>query len=822
MTSQSNIKSADTGKEAAYSSPYEQASETYAGQGYHPITLAPDSKKPSYLTPDETWADSAWSRYRHAPATAAERRRLGRQRDRDGYGAGIGICLGTPAGNAPDGRPCVTAALDVDPAAGCDHEAELMAAINAAIPGVWSKKGAKGGTFLVRVPASETEVGFDYVAPGGSKVQLLLNAQTVMPPSIHPDTGKAYFRLGDATRQNADALPIVELTALDALLGRFGYVRSIRAGNALGDAQEQAARVDIALGDEREGLIASLAGAAGDLGGLWLEGAATAFMQTPTKAKAGQKGKERDRSGSGLRLELARQMARAGYSGLEFQTAVLEWDHATGRLIVTGRDIHRAWGSAGLPVLADLREAAAAERASTGAGNFGAVEDADDLATPEARAVLDPAMAAYALKYPKVIEGKEVRIARRHTLSDGSTEVDLIVPSKFRDFVPADYVEVPTAGGGTKRVHLADLYMKADVHLLRGRQFAPGLEQIDCPDHLNSWTGWGLKPSNAGSCEAFKAHLLQRVCGGNAEYFGYLWAWMAQMFQFPRVKPGVAVVIQGGKGSGKTLVGTVLGRLIGRKHYLLVKDRDQVLGKFNAPQADALLLQLEECLWAPDGQAAGVLKSLITETFMQVERKGVDAVTVPSYLRIMMTSNEAFVVPATEDERRFLVLRMTNENIVGATVDTMMGELNAGGYARLLFELLATDLSGFNSMRPPATEALAEQVKHNRSTVEEWWADEIDDGGLWRLGLGIDAPEVRADGALVIRAGVLKARYVKWRQASGLRGMNNATWAAALEKLGFIRLVRNSGNLWIIPARPGWIPEAADNPAEQAFACVAA
>ena len=63
--------------------------------------------------------------------------------------------------------------------------------------------------------------------------------------------------------------------------------------------------------------------------------------------------------------------------------------------------------------------------------------------------------------------------------------------------------------------------------------------------------------------------------------------------------------------------------------------------------------QAEEAVWAGDRSAQGVLKSLITEPEMLVERKGVDPVKMRNLMRVMFTSNEDWVVPAALDDRRF-------------------------------------------------------------------------------------------------------------------------------------------------------------------------
>jgi hypothetical protein len=59
----------------------------------------------------------------------------------------------------------------------------------------------------------------------------------------------------------------------------------------------------------------------------------------------------------------------------------------------------------------------------------------------------------------------------------------------------------------------------------------------------------------------------------------YLKSWFAHMIQRPEEKPGVAVVLIGGEGTGKDAVGRLVGSLM-KPYYVVVNDPDQWLGKF--------------------------------------------------------------------------------------------------------------------------------------------------------------------------------------------------------------------------------------------------
>jgi energy-coupling factor transporter ATP-binding protein EcfA2 len=136
--------------------------------------------------------------------------------------------------------------------------------------------------------------------------------------------------------------------------------------------------------------------------------------------------------------------------------------------------------------------------------------------------------------------------------------------------------------------------------------------------------------------------------------------WLAQLFQRPDSKPGSTVVITGEKGTGKSTLFDYVNQLLGR-HGITVSQRKQIVGQFNGHLATTLLMVCEEAFWAADPQAEGVLKDMITNKSVLIEKKGYDPIQSMNYTRLALISNSEWVVPASlKDERRFFVLRCSN------------------------------------------------------------------------------------------------------------------------------------------------------------------
>src|SRR4051794_32425817 len=118
--------------------------------------------------------------------------------------------------------------------------------------------------------------------------------------------------------------------------------------------------------------------------------------------------------------------------------------------------------------------------------------------------------------------------------------------------------------------------------------------------------------------------------------------------------------MKGGEGCGKGTLGHVLRRIAG-PHGFYVSSQRGVVGNFNAHLADRLLLFADEAFFAGDKQHEGVLKALVTEKKIMIERKGIDPIQQESYLRIVMATNNDWAVPAGVEARRWFVLDVPNK-----------------------------------------------------------------------------------------------------------------------------------------------------------------
>lgn len=251
----------------------------------------------------------------------------------------------------------------------------------------------------------------------------------------------------------------------------------------------------------------------------------------------------------------------------------------------------------------------------------------------------------------------------------------------------------------------------------------------DVPGAYNLWEGFAYE-ARPGNCQMILDHAREIICDGDTKAFDYLMGWMATAVQHPAQPGQAAVVMRGRQGTGKGVFANAFGALFGR-HYLYVSNSNHLFGQFNGHLEDCLVLFADEAFWAGNKKHEGMLKSLITESTIISERKNKDAVLGQNYIKLLMASNEDWVVPASHDDRRFLVLDVS----VDRTQDTayfgrLQDQLDSGGYEALLHHLMTFDISEFNIRKVPGTSALREQMVRSFSPEAEWWYGKLVDGRL--------------------------------------------------------------------------------------------
>ena len=225
-----------------------------------------------------------------------------------------------------------------------------------------------------------------------------------------------------------------------------------------------------------------------------------------------------------------------------------------------------------------------------------------------------------------------------------------------------------------------------------------------------------------------------------------------------------------------------------RDHALHITHSKHLVGNFNAHLLDALFLFLDEAYWAGDKQGEGTLKALITERTLMIEPKGVDSFQMPNRLKILMASNNDWVVPASADERRYFVLDVPDTRKGDKAYFTALASAVEGDeLAAFLDYLLKLDLSGFDHRNPPHTEGLNKQKVIGGDSLQKFWMDCLTTATIVNAEIDDDWPES-------VRCADLHSAYTEHAHAHGDRHPLTAEQLAIrLRKLcpgGKLRVIR--------------------------------
>jgi hypothetical protein len=264
----------------------------------------------------------------------------------------------------------------------------------------------------------------------------------------------------------------------------------------------------------------------------------------------------------------------------------------------------------------------------------------------------------------------------------------------------------------------------------QGIVFRPDTRERDVEGYYNLFRGFAIEPK-PGDWSLFQNHIREVIACGDDRIFKYIMAWMAQLVQQPGgQRPGTAIVLRGKQGTGKGCFVTQFGAIFGC-HFLHITNQNQLTGRFNSHQKNALLVFCDEGFWAGDKAAEGVLKGMITEEQILVEPKGKDAFAVKNHIRLIVASNNDWVVPAGLEERRFLVLDVGDKHMQDRPYfDKIFAQMDNGGRDAMLHDLRQHDFSGVNLRAIPRTEALMDQIVSSMSPVRKFWYERLSQGSL--------------------------------------------------------------------------------------------
>ncbi|MCA0929754.1 primase-helicase family protein [Ruegeria profundi] len=331
-------------------------------------------------------------------------------------------------------------------------------------------------------------------------------------------------------------------------------------------------------------------------------------------------------------------------------------------------------------------------------------------------------------RYAVVTVGNKVRIAEMVKDPDlGITRVRFYDPASFKLKYSHKMVELISMGPDDPNfLPWGEFWLNnMDRAQFEGVTFDPANRRND---QLNLWQGFAARPIK-GNLDPFLNFVETIICSGDQIASEFILSYFAHMVQRPWELPESAIVLLGGQGVGKSFFVRQMGSLL-PDHFVHLTQVSHLVGSFNSHLAQAVVIFGDEGSFATK-RASAVLKGRITEPTYMMEQKGIDALPMRNYARVIVASNDPHVIHAQGDERRFCVLEVSNQK-QGDT--KYFGDLWQfmldGGRDALMHFLKTREISDFDPRTPPKTKALAEQKILSMSDIEKWFFEVLHRGDL--------------------------------------------------------------------------------------------
>jgi hypothetical protein len=208
--------------------------------------------------------------------------------------------------------------------------------------------------------------------------------------------------------------------------------------------------------------------------------------------------------------------------------------------------------------------------------------------------------------------------------------------------------------------------------------------------------------------------------------------WMAHNVQHPGRKIRWAYIIKGIPGDGKSLLGTVMGQVMGAENTIVISPR--VLGTdFNGWAEGHCVGICEEMREVGHSRHDNMnaMKPNITNDTIPIHRKGRDEYNIINTTNYVIFTNYADALPLDEGDRRFAVVfspfdnKEQIEEKFGAEYFAELHDAIHNEPGELRSWLLSVDLAGFDPNGPAPMTADKESMIAMAKTDEELLAEEV-------------------------------------------------------------------------------------------------
>lgn len=312
---------------------------------------------------------------------------------------------------------------------------------------------------------------------------------------------------------------------------------------------------------------------------------------------------------------------------------------------------------------------------------------------------------------------------------------DLLVPYKIS--LPVTTTVKGTPVTKSKQFPIFQLWFQSPVRRTCASfafdpELPPGISEHS--KYINLWRGYEcydfeslvVTERTKENLGVIEYHFQEVMYRGEEVLYGYTKKWMAHRVQYPHVCPGVALLLTGKQGAGKTQFFKYFSQAL-RPHAEYVMRGELLTGKYAGYVTDNMVFICCDEVDFTDKKVMNHVKTMIDGHKRHSEVK-FGAVNQPkNYLGFAFTSNDPHCL-STEvgsEMRRWFHVEC-DDSMVGKHEYfqrlTLAYEEENGAAMKLLFKtLFEMDLGSFDIRDRPFTQELRSQQMTKLSDFDDWW-----------------------------------------------------------------------------------------------------
>lgn len=287
-------------------------------------------------------------------------------------------------------------------------------------------------------------------------------------------------------------------------------------------------------------------------------------------------------------------------------------------------------------------------------------------------------------------------------------EIKFMNPSMFKEKMKEFKLGTIEAGKKTKDITAWDVISEGT-----NKNFITIEEMVfydENPKTFNLFQGYEFDQVEEVELELIRPfidHVYNIICSRNNDLYKYLMYWIGYLFQDPKAKTQVAIVLTGAEGTGKTTFTEVLCHLLGNYANDNAKI-DEITGRFNNILMSKKLLVCNEVKSFISNKSydSDRMKTLITESNVDINIKFKDTIHQENVANFIFVSNNFAPIYISENDRRYLVIEVSSERRVDLAYFSALKEtFTEDFYKNLLTFIMKINLQGWNRLNIPMTSA---------------------------------------------------------------------------------------------------------------------